>query len=151
MWHRYAIWRHGRNGNVWRRYSEGSSKLAKEIGDTVSLEKPAGFDKKPEEPKKKSEPSEKKKADQKKKAEARAKAKEEKENKDLKTGEDKGTQDKKTGQEKTNDKVVKEKYTGLQGVEFPKGTPHKKGAVLELTTKEAESFADGLIEKEEEL
>lgn len=43
----------------------------------------------------------------------------------------------------------KNEYKVLKGVEFPKGTPHKEGDIIKLTDKEAESFVEGLIKKNE--
>lgn len=43
----------------------------------------------------------------------------------------------------------REAYKVLQGVEFPRGTAHEAGAVLQLTADEAATFAPGLIEKVE--
>ena len=37
------------------------------------------------------------------------------------------------------------KYEVLQGVEFPQGTPHEVGAILDLTADDAAGFAEGLI------
>ena len=41
-------------------------------------------------------------------------------------------------------------YKVLQGIEFPRGKVHEKDSILKLTNKEAEGFAEGLIEKVED-
>lgn len=43
--------------------------------------------------------------------------------------------------------AAKADYKVLQGVEFPRGTAHEVGAVIQLTEEEAAGFAEGLIEK----
>jgi len=52
-------------------------------------------------------------------------------------------------QEKLNSGEDKSEYTVIKGVEFPRGTAHDAGSVIELTEAAAASFADGLIEKVE--
>lgn len=42
---------------------------------------------------------------------------------------------------------VKTKYKVLKGVEFPRGTVHKVGEVIELTEEQSAKFTDGLIER----
>ena len=59
-----------------------------------------------------------------------------------------GTVEKKQpGDGQDDDQPVKSEYTVLQGLEYPQGTAHEVGAVLELTEVEAATFADGLLEK----
>ena len=38
------------------------------------------------------------------------------------------------------------KYKVLEGLEYPKGTPHKEGDILKLTEEQAGEFEEGLIE-----
>jgi len=52
-------------------------------------------------------------------------------------------------QEELNSGDDKSEYTVIKGVEFPRGTVHEAGSVIELTEAAAASFADGLIEKVE--
>lgn len=51
------------------------------------------------------------------------------------------------GSEEGAGEAGKGQYKVLKGVEFPKGTPHEEGTVLELSDEEASGFAEGLIEK----
>jgi len=48
-----------------------------------------------------------------------------------------------------NKDETKSAFKVLEGVEYPAGTAHEIGAVIELTEKEASEFAEGLIEKVE--
>ncbi|MCP6719737.1 MAG: hypothetical protein KJI72_00205 [Patescibacteria group bacterium] len=45
--------------------------------------------------------------------------------------------------------VTKSQYKVLKELEYPEGTAHEEGAVLELTDEEAGKFAEGSIEKVE--
>jgi hypothetical protein len=67
------------------------------------------------------------------------------------TSVDEGVGDSETGSSDesndSGDEIVKEQFKVLQGVEFPKGTPHEEGAVLVLSAEEAATFVEGLIEK----
>lgn len=56
-----------------------------------------------------------------------------------------GAENETTGDDKegTDEKL---QFKVLQGLEFPKGTPHEVDAILELTQVEADGFAEGLIE-----
>ena len=57
---------------------------------------------------------------------------------------DKEAQDKKDKKEKEAEEL---KYEVLKPIEYPRGTAHKVGAVLELTEQEAGKFKTGLIKK----
>ena len=52
-----------------------------------------------------------------------------------------------TKDEGEDEGVTKLSYKVLKNVEYPRGTVHKVGAILELTAEEVDKFAEGLIEK----
>ncbi len=52
----------------------------------------------------------------------------------------------KTDNDGQGSEIVKKQYRVIRGVEFPHGTPHKEGSLIDLTDEEAAKFAEGLIE-----
>lgn len=60
------------------------------------------------------------------------------------------TNDEEESTETDETEVTKSQYKVVSGVEFPRGTAHEAGTVLELTDEEAAGFAEGLIVKVDE-
>ena len=54
-----------------------------------------------------------------------------------------------TTEDAVEETIAKVDYRVLSGLEFPRGTAHVVGAVIQLTEEEAAGFAEGLIEKVE--